>query len=154
MPNLRPLVCFGRRILVVRDLRRRVNFAWNQFTNFPTTGRNNTNSLVTSSRMVWWQNWCEHCADKVFGANPGQYWIIFSFCSNLFTVVCIFFSLQDRQLVRNLCRSGQRPNYPETDEALVPIFRKLHSQGITEEDEDKLLFLREVILKLHRAKTR
>ena len=63
-------------------------------------------------------------------------------------------SLQDRQLVRNLCRAGQRPNYPETDEALVPIFRKLHSQGITEEDEDKLLFLKEVILKLHRAKTR
>lgn len=70
-------------------------------------------------------------------------------------IYCIFlYSLQDRQLVRNLCRAGQRPNYPETDEALVPVFRKLHSQGITEEDENKLLFLREVILKLHRAKTR
>lgn len=57
-------------------------------------------------------------------------------------------------MVRNLCRVGQRPNYPETIEILVPVFRKLHSQGITEEDEDKLLFLREVILKLHRAKTR
>lgn len=57
-------------------------------------------------------------------------------------------------MVRNLCRAGQRPNYPETIEILVPVFRKLHSQGITEEDEDKLLFLREVILKLHRAKTR
>lgn len=68
-------------------------------------------------------------------------------------VVSLFDSLQDRQLFRNLCRAGQRPNYPETDEALVPIFRKLHSQGITEEDEDKLLFLKEVILKLHRAKT-
>lgn len=68
-------------------------------------------------------------------------------------VASLFDSLQDRQLVRNLCRVGQRPNYPETVEALVPIFRKLHSQGITEEDEDKLLFLREVILKLHRAKT-
>ena len=63
-------------------------------------------------------------------------------------------SLQDRQLVRNLCRPGQRPNYHETDEMLVPVFRKLHSQGITEEDEDKLLFLREIILKLHRAKSR
>ena len=57
-------------------------------------------------------------------------------------------------MLRNLCRAGQRPNYPETVEILVPVFRKLHSQGITEEDEDKLLFLREVILKLHRAKTR
>lgn len=68
-------------------------------------------------------------------------------------VASLFDSLQDRQLVRNLCRAGQRPNYPETVESLVPVFRKLHSQGITEEDEDKLLFLREVILKLHRAKT-
>lgn len=63
-------------------------------------------------------------------------------------------SLQDRQLVRNLCRAGQRPNYPETNEVLIPVFRKLHSQGITEEDEDKLLFLKEIIVKLHRAKTR
>lgn len=68
-------------------------------------------------------------------------------------VVSLFDSLQDRQLVRNLCRAGQRPNYHETDEVLVPVFRKLHSQGITEEDEDKLLFLREIILKLHRAKS-
>lgn len=68
-------------------------------------------------------------------------------------VVGLFDSLQDRQLVRNLCRPGQRPNYHITDEALVPVFRKLHSQGITEEDEDKLLFLRDIILKLHRAKS-
>ncbi|XP_044166460.1 uncharacterized protein LOC122950474 isoform X2 [Acropora millepora] len=40
------------------------------------------------------------------------------------------------------------PNYHETDEGLIPVFRKLHSQGITEEDEDKLLFLRKVVLKL------
>ena len=56
--------------------------------------------------------------------------------------------------MRNLCSAGQRPNYHETDEGLIPVFRKLHSQGITEEDEDKLLFLRDVILKLHRAKSR
>ena len=68
---------------------------------------------------------------------------------------CTFYcSLQDRQLVRNLCRTGQRPNYSETNEVLIPVFRKLHSQGITEEDEDKLLFLKEIIVKLHRAKTR
>ena len=45
--------------------------------------------------------------------------------------------------MRNLCRVGQRPNYHETDEGLIPVFRKLRSQGITEEDEAKLLFLRE-----------
>ena len=64
------------------------------------------------------------------------------------------FSLQDTQLVRNLCHAGQRPKYHETDEGLIPVFRKLLSQGITEEDEDKLLFLRDVIVKLHRAKSR
>ena len=75
--------------------------------------------------------------------------------STAMKLICfISLSLQDRQLVRNLCRAGQRPNYPETVETLVPVFRKLHSQGITEEDEDKLLFLRDVILKLYRAKTR
>ncbi|XP_044166779.1 phosphoinositide 3-kinase regulatory subunit 4-like [Acropora millepora] len=69
-------------------------------------------------------------------------------------VVSLFNSLQDRQLVRNLCCVGQRPNYHETDEGLIPVFRKLRSQGITEEDEEKLLFLRDIILKLHRAKFR
>ena len=54
--------------------------------------------------------------------------------------------------MRNLCSAGQRPNYYETDEEFIPVFRKLHSQGITQEDEDKLLFLRDV-LKLHRAKS-
>ncbi|XP_044166788.1 LOW QUALITY PROTEIN: phosphoinositide 3-kinase regulatory subunit 4-like [Acropora millepora] len=68
-------------------------------------------------------------------------------------VVSLFDSLQDRQLVRNLCSAGQRPNYHETDEGLIPVFHKLHSQGITEEEEDKLLFLRDVILKPHRAKS-
>ncbi|KAK3748325.1 hypothetical protein QZH41_018306 [Actinostola sp. cb2023] len=66
----------------------------------------------------------------------------------------LFDSLQDRQLMRNVCRSGQRPTYPETEEQLVPVFRKLHSQGVTEEDEDKLLYLKEIMLKLHRAKAR
>ncbi|XP_044166445.1 phosphoinositide 3-kinase regulatory subunit 4-like [Acropora millepora] len=49
-------------------------------------------------------------------------------------VVSLLDSLQDRQLVRNLCSAGQRPNYHETDEDLIPVFSKLHSQGITEDD--------------------
>lgn len=65
-----------------------------------------------------------------------------------------FYSLQDRQLRRNVCRNGQRPTYSEIDEILVPVFRKLHSQGITEDDEDKLLYLKDIMLKLHRAKAR
>ena len=54
--------------------------------------------------------------------------------------------------MRNLCSAGQRPNYHETDEDLIPVFSKLHSQGIAEDDEDKLLFLRDVVLTLQRAK--
>ena len=50
--------------------------------------------------------------------------------------------------MRKLCSAGQRPNYHETEEDLIPVFSKLHSQGIAEEDEDKLLFLRDVVLKV------
>ncbi|XP_031568622.1 phosphoinositide 3-kinase regulatory subunit 4-like [Actinia tenebrosa] len=64
----------------------------------------------------------------------------------------LFDSLQERQRRRSVCRSGQRPTYPETEEVLVPLFRKLHSQGVTEQDEDKLLYLKDIMLKLHRAK--
>ena len=77
-------------------------------------------------------------------------------CSQVYVVtkLAIYdFSLQDRQLVLDLCSAEQRPNYHETDEGLIPVFCKFHSQGITEEDEDKLLFLRDVVLKLHRAKS-
>ena len=45
--------------------------------------------------------------------------------------------------MRNLYRVGQRPNYHEADEGLIPVFRKLRSQGITEEDEAKLLICSE-----------
>ncbi|EDO39636.1 predicted protein [Nematostella vectensis] len=67
-------------------------------------------------------------------------------------IAALFDSLQDRQLMRNVCRPGERPSYPEIEEPLVPVFKKLHSQGITEDDEDKLLFLRDIMIKLHRSK--
>ncbi|KAK2556549.1 Phosphoinositide 3-kinase regulatory subunit 4 [Acropora cervicornis] len=63
------------------------------------------------------------------------------------------FIVKSQHVISLFDSAGQRPNYHETDEGLIPVFRKLHSQGITEEDEDKLLFLRDVILKLHRAKS-
>ena len=51
----------------------------------------------------------------------------------------IFEVLQDRQLIRSICRPGHQPNYGEPDESLAPLFRKLTSQGLTAVDEDKLL---------------
>lgn len=48
-------------------------------------------------------------------------------------------ALQDRQLIRNICRHGHQPNYTELDDSLTPIFRKLTSMGMNEADEDKLL---------------
>ena len=48
-------------------------------------------------------------------------------------------ALQDRQLIRNICRPGHPPNYTELDEQLTHIFRKLFSMGMSEVDEDKIL---------------
>ena len=56
--------------------------------------------------------------------------------------------------MRNICPAGQRPSYPEPGGAMEPLFRKLHSQGVTEADEDKLLYLRDIMIKLHRARLR
>lgn len=56
--------------------------------------------------------------------------------------------------MRNICHPGQKPSYRDPDESLVVLYRKLHSQGITEVDEDKLIYLKEIMLKLHGAKSR
>ncbi|XP_006822003.1 phosphoinositide 3-kinase regulatory subunit 4-like, partial [Saccoglossus kowalevskii] len=66
----------------------------------------------------------------------------------------LFESLHDRQLIRNITRAGHEPNYnPDEDSNLAQLFRKLKSQGMTEIDEDKLLLLKEHMLKVHRAKS-
>ncbi|KAK2148717.1 hypothetical protein LSH36_486g02011 [Paralvinella palmiformis] len=64
----------------------------------------------------------------------------------------IFEVLQDRQLIRSICRPGHQPNYGEPDETLAPLFRKLTSQGLTAVDEDKLLTMKDFMLKIHKVR--
>ncbi|XP_033636552.1 phosphoinositide 3-kinase regulatory subunit 4-like [Asterias rubens] len=65
-----------------------------------------------------------------------------------------FDNLQDRQLLRNLCRTGHKPSYSQPDDGgLAQLMRKLQSQGMTEVDEDKLLLLKDIMLKQQRAKS-
>ncbi len=64
----------------------------------------------------------------------------------------LFETLQDRQLLRNICRPGHQTNYGEMEESLAPVFRKLTSQGMTTQDEDKLLAMKDFILKIHKAR--
>ncbi|XP_022087879.1 phosphoinositide 3-kinase regulatory subunit 4-like [Acanthaster planci] len=66
----------------------------------------------------------------------------------------LFDNLQDRQLLRNLCRPGHKPSYSQSDNAgLAQLLRKLQSQGMTEADEDKLLLLKDIMMKQQRAKS-
>ncbi|KAI8517018.1 phosphoinositide-3-kinase, regulatory subunit 4 [Branchiostoma belcheri] len=66
----------------------------------------------------------------------------------------LFDILQDRQLLRNLStRKGERPVYnPPEDANLVQLLRKLNSQGMTEIHEDKLLSMKDFMLKLHKSR--
>ncbi|XP_070561673.1 phosphoinositide 3-kinase regulatory subunit 4-like isoform X2 [Ptychodera flava] len=66
----------------------------------------------------------------------------------------LFDTLQDRQLIRNITRQNHEPNYnPIDDSNLSQLFRKLHSQGMSVTDEDKLLELKEHMIKVHRGKS-
>jgi phosphoinositide-3-kinase regulatory subunit 4 len=51
----------------------------------------------------------------------------------------LFEVLLDRQLMRSLCRAGHQPTYAEVDEGLAHLLRKLSSQGMQSNEEDKLL---------------
>lgn len=69
-------------------------------------------------------------------------------------IIDFFDNLTDRQLIRNLCRPGHKPEYNEPENGqMAQLLRKLQSQGMMEEDEDKLLFLREIMHKQSRAKS-
>ncbi|KAH9515561.1 phosphoinositide-3-kinase, regulatory subunit 4 [Bulinus truncatus] len=54
--------------------------------------------------------------------------------------------------VRSISRQT-RNAYPELDESLAQVFRKLNSLGLTEEFEKKLLAMRDFILRLHKNKS-
>ncbi|XP_014671678.1 PREDICTED: phosphoinositide 3-kinase regulatory subunit 4-like [Priapulus caudatus] len=78
---------------------------------------------------------------------------VFDYMLSLSTIGAMLDHLQDRQLVRNLMRQGHRPSYAELDNgSLSQTYNKLVSLGMTEGDEDKILSLRDTMMKLHRAR--
>ena len=63
--------------------------------------------------------------------------------------------LEERQTQRRLARMtpAQPPVYPEISPHLLPVFRRLAEARMTEEVEDKILYLREYIVKVSRFRS-
>ncbi|XP_069112623.1 phosphoinositide 3-kinase regulatory subunit 4-like isoform X1 [Argopecten irradians] len=74
---------------------------------------------------------------------------VFDYVLRCNTLDRLFDMLQKRQYMR---RHGHKLSYPELDETMSLIFRKLISFGMTEAHEDKIFAMKEYILKLHRAR--
>lgn len=63
----------------------------------------------------------------------------------------LFDTLQERQYMRKVYRN--KVVYSEMDESMSQIFRKLSSLGMAEVHEDKILAMKDYIVKLHRMRT-
>lgn len=75
---------------------------------------------------------------------------IFSCCID----VVLLFSLHVRQHIRQLNKQGQKADYPKPEkDSLSHMFRKLIVQGMTESQEDMLIHLKTILLKVHHSKT-
>ncbi|XP_033097119.1 phosphoinositide 3-kinase regulatory subunit 4-like [Anneissia japonica] len=62
-------------------------------------------------------------------------------------------SLHDRQLIRNITRPGHKPDYTSAEDPnLAQVYKKLFSQGMTEDDEEKILLMKFILLKLSVSK--
>ncbi|KAL4221189.1 phosphoinositide-3-kinase [Mactra antiquata] len=64
----------------------------------------------------------------------------------------IFAVLQERNYMREISRQGHKPVYTEMDDTMSGIFKKLTFLGCTESHEDKILAMKDFIVKLHRAR--
>lgn len=62
----------------------------------------------------------------------------------------LFDTLRERQYMRTIYKN--KVTYPEFDESMSQIFRKLSSLGMAEEHEDKILAMKDYIVKLHRIR--
>lgn len=61
--------------------------------------------------------------------------------------------LQKRHQARGFVRHSQQPTYPEPDDQIAPMLRKLVSQGLTVEQEQKAVALANFIVKQQRQRT-
>lgn len=59
-------------------------------------------------------------------------------------------SLRARQISRSIARSGHLPSYGDLDVSLKAVYRRLQSDGMTEEIEEKILVMKEHLLKMHK----
>lgn len=64
----------------------------------------------------------------------------------------LFDILRERQYMRSISRSGHRTTYSELDEAMSQVFKKLNSFGMDESHEDKILAMKDYVMKLHRSR--
>ncbi|XP_048750935.2 phosphoinositide 3-kinase regulatory subunit 4-like isoform X2 [Ostrea edulis] len=64
----------------------------------------------------------------------------------------LFDILRERQYMRSISRQGHRTNYPELDESMSQVFKKLTSFGMDESHEDKILAMKDYVMKLHRSR--
>ncbi|XP_061162546.1 phosphoinositide 3-kinase regulatory subunit 4-like [Saccostrea echinata] len=64
----------------------------------------------------------------------------------------VFDILRERQYMRSIIRQGHRIIYPELDETMSQVFKKLTSFGMDESHEDKLLAMKDYVMKLHRSR--
>lgn len=63
------------------------------------------------------------------------------------------FSLHERQVLRRQNKADVKVEYPKIEnDVLSHMFRKLIAQGMNDEQEDTIILLKTVILKLHNSK--
>ncbi|XP_067658475.1 phosphoinositide 3-kinase regulatory subunit 4-like [Haliotis asinina] len=77
---------------------------------------------------------------------------VFDYVLRSTSIDAMFETLNNRKYIRSISRSGHRPGYPELEENLAQVFRKLTSLGMTETHETKLLAMKDFITKLHRSR--
>lgn len=69
------------------------------------------------------------------------------------SLVDVIYILQKRSDIRNNARRGHKMPYPHMDDNMSQIFRKLTSLGMTESAEEKLLAMKDFMLKLNRSRS-
>ncbi|EEC06819.1 phosphoinositide 3-kinase regulatory subunit, putative [Ixodes scapularis] len=80
--------------------------------------------------------------------------IMFDYLIKLPNLPNLLESLRDRQVLRSIVRAGHPPSYSEMDHTLKSVYRRLQSDGMTESMEDKILAMKEHLLKIQKYKRR
>lgn len=79
--------------------------------------------------------------------------VMFDYLVKLPNLPMLLESLRDRQVLRSIIRSGHQLAYGDMDEGLKSVYRRLQSDGLTEVIEDKILSMKDHLLKIHKAKS-